>query len=129
MRAFVCVCLCSCGRVGASLGVILGGGDLPAHGYLPEAGLGHWDPLEFSLVVGVVHPAKHHRADVFWPAEERRMRGAHWRRETPDTEGCASPSIRGTIMVPILQMQKLRLGGIEYLTKVSHHLMSVREEV
>ena len=30
-------------------------------------------------------------------------------------------------MVPILQMQKLRLGGIEYLTKVSHHLM--REEV
>ena len=32
-------------------------------------------------------------------------------------------------MVPILQMQKLRLGGIEHLTKVSHPLMSVREEV
>lgn len=74
--------------MGASLGVTLGGGDLPAHGYLPEAGLGHWYPLEFSLVVGVVHTTKHHRADVSWPAEERRMRGAHWRRETPGTVFC-----------------------------------------
>ena len=32
-------------------------------------------------------------------------------------------------MVPILQMWKLRLRGLEYLIQVSHHLMSATEEV
>ena len=131
----VCVCTCVCLLVFlCRCGSITWGdpwrGDLPAHGYLPEAGSGHRYPLDFPLVVGVVHPTKHHHAAVSWLAEESRMRGLIG-GETPQTlsEGCASPSIRGSIIVPILQMQKLRLRGIEYLTKVSQHLMSIREEV
>jgi len=56
----LCVCLCPCTDMGASLGVILRVRGLPVHAYLPVASLGHWYPVELSLVVAVVHSTKHH---------------------------------------------------------------------
>ena len=74
VRLFVCVCMCPYARVVASRGVALRGRGLPAHGYLPVVGLGHWYPLELSFVVAGVQPAKHHHAAILLPAEERRGR-------------------------------------------------------
>ena len=67
----LCVCLCPCTDMGASLGVILRGRGLPVHAYLPVASLGHWHPVELSLVVAVVHPTKHHHTALRLVSVER----------------------------------------------------------
>ena len=45
------------------------------------------------------------------------------------SESCAYSPIKGTTAVPILQMWKLRSWGIQYMTQVTHQLMSGTEEV
>ena len=76
VRALLCICLCPCAHVGASLGMVLRGRGLLLHGYLPD---------ELSLVVGVVQPTKHHHAAVLFPAVERRKEGSTIRTVTPGT--------------------------------------------
>ena len=72
VRAFVCVCLSLCVHVVTSLGVALRRRGLPVHSYLPVERFGHWYPVEFSLVIGMVHPTKHHHAAILLLAGERR---------------------------------------------------------
>jgi len=57
--AFLCVCLCQCTHVGASLEVALRGRGLLAHVYPPVSNFVQWYPVEFSLVVVFVHTTKH----------------------------------------------------------------------
>lgn len=55
--------------------------------------------------------------------------GTGWRRVMPGTvRGCASLQIRGTATVPFKDVETEALG-IEYLTQVSHCLISATEEV
>ena len=68
---FVCICLCPCTDVRASLGVTLRGRGLLVHAYLPMASLGHWYPVELSLVVAVVHSTKHHHTALWLVSVER----------------------------------------------------------
>ena len=67
----LCICLCPCTDVRASLGVTLRGRGLLVHAYLPMASLGHWYPVELSLVVAVVHPTKHHHTALWLVSVER----------------------------------------------------------
>ena len=100
-NAFVCVCLCPCTVVGASLGVILRGRGLPVHAYLPVASLGHWHPVELSLVVSVVHPTKHHHTALLFVSVERSEGGNPWRTVTAAlSESCACPPIKALIRSP-----------------------------
>ena len=45
------------------------------------------------------------------------------------SESCAYSPIKGTTTLPILQMWKLRNWRIQYMTQVTHQLISGREEV
>lgn len=85
VHAIMCVCMCTHACVGVSLGVAPRGRGLPAHEHMPVAGLGHRYPSEVSLVVCMIHSSKHDHTAVLWPAEERRKKGAGWRRVTPST--------------------------------------------
>ena len=69
---FVCACLCPCTVVGASLGLTLRGRGLPVHVYTPVTHLGQWHPVEFSLVLVVIHPIKHHHTAFRSACVERR---------------------------------------------------------
>ena len=67
----LCVCLCLCTAVGASLVVTLRERGLLVHAYQPVARLGHWYPVELSLIVAVVHPTKHHHTALRLVSVER----------------------------------------------------------
>ena len=41
---------------------------------MPVAHLGHWYPVEFSLIVVTVHPSKHHHTAILLLTVERRKR-------------------------------------------------------
>ena len=70
--------MCPRAHVGASLGVALRGRGLPVHVYMPVAHLGHWYPVEFSLIVVTVHPSKHHHAAILLLTVERRGRNMQY---------------------------------------------------
>ena len=74
-NAFVSVCLCPCTVVGASLVLTLRGRRIPVHMYTPGARLDQWYPVERSLVVGFIHPTKHHHTALRLASVERRQRG------------------------------------------------------
>ena len=74
-NAFVCVCLCPCTVVGASLGLTLRGRGLPVHVYTPVTHFNQWYPVEHSLVVGFIHPTKHHHTALPHISVERRGGG------------------------------------------------------
>ena len=74
-NAFVSVCLCTCTVLGASLGLILRGKGLPVHVDTPVTRLDQWYPAECSLVVGFVHPTKHHHTSLCPACIERRQEG------------------------------------------------------
>jgi len=71
---FVCVCLCPCTVAGASLGVTLRGRGLPVHVYTSIARVDQWYPVDCSLLVGFIHPNKHHHT-AFCPACVERRQG------------------------------------------------------
>ena len=71
-----CVCLpVSMYRCGASLGLILRGRGLLVHVYTPVACVDQWYPVEHSLVVGFIHPIKHHHTAFCLACVERREEG------------------------------------------------------
>ena len=72
VHAFVCVCLCLYTHVVTSLGVALRGRGLPIHSYLPVTRFRHWYPVEFSLVIGMVHTTKHHHSAILLLSGEGR---------------------------------------------------------
>ena len=72
LGVYLCVCLCLYTHMGASFGITFRGRGLPVHAYLPVASLGHWYPVELSLVVAVVHPTKHHHTALRLASAERR---------------------------------------------------------
>ena len=78
VRECICVCLCLYTHMGASFGIAFRGRGLPVHAYLPVASLGHWYPVELTLVVAVVHPTKHHHTALRLASAERRE-GDPWR--------------------------------------------------
>ena len=51
--------------------VTLRGRGLLVHAYQPVARLGHWYPVELSLVEAVVHPTKHHHTALRLGSVER----------------------------------------------------------
>ena len=70
-NVFVCVFLCPCTVVGASLGLTLRGRGLLVHVYSPITHLDQLYPVELSLVVAVVHPTKHHHTALLLVSVER----------------------------------------------------------
>ena len=75
LRMHLCIYLCPCTVVGASLGLTLRRRGLPVHVYTPVACLDQWYPVEHSLVVGFIHPTKHHHTDFHPACVERREVG------------------------------------------------------
>ena len=89
-NAFVCVCLCPCTVLGASLGLTIRGRGLPVHVYMPVICLDQWYPVECSLVVGFIHPTKHHHTALRLASVERRQQVDPWRAvATALSESCA----------------------------------------
>ena len=94
-NAFVCVCLCPYTVVGASLGLTLRGRGLPIHVDTPVARLDQWYPVERSLVVGFIHPTKHHHTALRLASVKRRQWGNPWRMvRTSLSEIFSSPPIK-----------------------------------
>jgi len=73
-NVFVCVCLCPCTVARASLGLTLRWRGLLVHVYNSVACLDWWYPVECPLVVGFIHPNKHHHT-AFCPAYVERREG------------------------------------------------------
>ena len=97
-NTFVYVCLWSCTVVGAFLGLTLRGRGLPVHVDTPFARLDQWYPVEHSLVVGFIHPTKHHDTALWLASVERRQRRYSWRMVTTAlSESFASPRIKALI--------------------------------
>jgi len=100
-NAFVCVCLCPCTVAGASLELTLRGRGLLVHVYTPVTRLDQWYPVECSLVVGFIHPTKHHLT-AFHLHVKREERGDPWRTViTALSESCDGPLIKALIKVPV----------------------------
>ena len=94
-NAFVCVCLYPRTVLGASLGLTIRGRGLPVHVYMPVIRLNQWYPVECSLVVGFIHPTKHHHTALRLASIERRQRGDPWRMvKSALSESFASPPIK-----------------------------------
>ena len=82
-------------RCGASLGLTLRGRGLPVHVDRPVTHLDQRYPVEHSLVVGFIHPTKHHHTAFRLAPVERRQWGDPWRMIA--TAGSASPPIKAII--------------------------------
>ena len=99
---FVCVCLCPCTVVGAFLGLTLRGRGLPVHVDTPFVCLDQWYPVECSLVVGFIHPTKHHHTALWLAPVERRQWRYPWRTVTTAlSESCACLHIKVLIRSPL----------------------------
>lgn len=92
----VSVPVCTC-RGGHVTGVAPRGRGLPVHSYLPVALSAHRHPLEFSRVVGVVHPAEHHHAARLCVAGGRER--AHGEGEQPWLFSGSAARRRGVALI------------------------------
>ena len=74
---------------------------LPVHVYSPVARMDQWHPAESYLVVGFIHPTKHHLT-AFHLHVKREERGDPWRTViTALSESCDGPLIKALIKVPV----------------------------